>query len=126
MTVETRGEASRAGTDLHGSAAAHRAGGLARQLDPSAARRFAVSPSAAIKLMQRVHRQRRPGSLRRPSPATARPHEADLRRLVAATPDLMLVELQASLQHRCRLRAGLSTIHKALRRIGLRHKKVLR
>ena len=50
------------------------------------------------------------------------PHEADLRRLVAATPDLTLAELQ----RRCGgVRAGLSTIHNALRRIGLRHKKSL-
>jgi hypothetical protein len=33
------------------------------------------------------------------------------------------VELQAALERRLGLRAGLSTIHKALRRIGLRHKK---
>jgi transposase len=92
----------------------------------AAARRFAVSPSAAIKLMQRVRATgssatpARCGGHRRPLLA---PHEADLRRLVTATPDLTLVELQAALQQRCGLRPGLSTIHKALRRIGLRHKK---
>jgi hypothetical protein len=42
---------------------------------------------------------------------------------VVATPDLTLVELQAALQQRCGLRAGLSTLHHALRRIGLRHNK---
>jgi putative transposase len=51
------------------------------------------------------------------------PHESELRRLVAATPDLTLAELQTELQRRCGVRAGLSTIHNALRRIGLRHKK---
>jgi transposase len=51
------------------------------------------------------------------------PHEADLRRLVEAMPDLTLAELQRELQRRCGVRAGLSTIHNALRRIGLRHKK---
>jgi transposase len=51
------------------------------------------------------------------------PYEADLRRLVEATPDRTLVELQAELQRRCGVRAGLSTIHNALRRLGLRHKK---
>ena len=51
------------------------------------------------------------------------PHEADLRKLVAAMPDLTLAELQAELQRRCGVRAGLSTIHNALRRLGLRHKK---
>ena len=89
-----------------------------------AARRFAVSPSAAIKLMQRVrttgsaapsrfgHRRRR-----------LAPYETDLRRLVAATPDLTLAELQAELARRCGIVAGLSTIHNTLRRIGLRHKQ---
>ena len=90
-----------------------------------AARRFAVSPSAAIKLMQRVRATgsaapERYGGHRRPVRA---PHAAELRRLVEATPDLTLAELQAELQRRCGVRAGLSTIHNALRRIGLRHKK---
>jgi transposase len=52
-----------------------------------AARRFAVSPSAAIKLMQRVRATgtaapARYGGHRRP---VLEPHEADLRRLVADT-----------------------------------------
>ena len=90
-----------------------------------AARRFAVSPSAAIKLMQRVRATgsaapARSGGHRRPVLA---PHEADLRRLVEATPDRTLAEIQTELQRRCGVRAGLSTIHNALRRIGLRLKK---
>ena len=47
----------------------------------------------------------------------------DLRRLLEATPDLTLAELQTELQRHCGVRAGLSTTHNALRRIGLRHKK---
>lgn len=91
----------------------------------AAARRFAVSPSTAIKLMHRVRATGSPaparyGGHRRP---VLEPYEADLRRLVEATPDRTLVELQAELQRRCGVRAGLSTIHNALRRIGLRHKK---
>jgi transposase len=62
------------------------------------------------------------GGHRRPLLA---PHEADLKHLVAASPDLTLAELQAALQRRCGLRAGLSTIHNTLRRIGLRHEKNL-
>jgi transposase len=90
-----------------------------------AARRFAVSPSAAIKLMQRVRATGSPaparvGGHRRPLLA---PHEAELRRLVAATPDITLAELQAELERRLGLAAGLSTIHNTLRRLGLRHKK---
>ena len=89
------------------------------------ARRFAVSPSTAIKLMHRVRATGSPtparyGGHRRP---VLEPYEADLRRLVEATPDRTLVELQAELQRRCGVRAGLSTIHNALRRLGLRHKK---
>jgi transposase len=91
----------------------------------AAARRFAVSPSAAIKLMQRVRTTgsaapARYGGHRRPR---LEPHEADLRRLVEATSDSTLAELQADLQRRFGIVAALSTIHNALRRIGLRHKK---
>jgi transposase len=92
-----------------------------------AARRFAVSPSAAVKLMQRVRATgsaapARYGGHRRP---LLSPHEADLRRLVEAAPDLTLAELQVELRRRRGVIAGLSTIHNALRRIGLRHKKSL-
>jgi transposase len=91
----------------------------------AAARRCAVSPSAAIKLMQRVRATgsaapARYGGHRRP---LLEPYEADLTRLVAATPDLTLAEIQSELQRRSGVRAGLSTLHNALRRIGLRHKK---
>jgi transposase len=91
----------------------------------AAARRFAVSPSAAIKLIQRVRTTgsavpARYGGHRRPLLA---PYEADLKRLVEAKPDGTLAELQGELQRCCGVRAGLSTIHNALRRIGLRHKK---
>ena len=90
-----------------------------------AARRFAVSPSTAIKLMQRVRATgsaapARFGGHRRPLLA---PYEADLRRLIQASPDLTLAELRREIERRCGVLAGLSTIHYALRRIGLRHKK---
>jgi transposase len=90
-----------------------------------AARRFAVSPSAAIKLMQRVRATGSPaparyGGHRRPLLA---PYEAALERLVEATPDITLAELQAELERRFGIVAGLSTIHNTLRRIGLRHQK---
>ncbi|MCE3248999.1 MAG: hypothetical protein K0R41_2824 [Geminicoccaceae bacterium] len=60
------------------------------------ARRFAVSPSAAIKLMQRVHATgsaapARYGGHRRP---VLERYAADLCRLVEATPDMTLAELQ--------------------------------
>jgi len=90
-----------------------------------AARRFAVSPSAAIKLMQRVRTTgsvapARFGGHRRPLLA---PYEADIRRLLEATPDITLAELQAALARRLGLVAGLSTIHNALRRFRLPLKK---
>ena len=90
-----------------------------------AARRFAVSPSAAIKLMQRVRgtgsaAPDRYGGHRRP---LLEPHEADLKRLIETTPDITLAELRAELQRRIGITAGLSTLHNALRRLGLRHKK---
>ena len=91
----------------------------------AAARRFAVSPSAAIKLMQRMRSTgsaapARYGGYRR---RVLEPHESALCRLVAATPDITLAELQAVLQRRFGVAAGLSTIHNALHRLGLRHKK---
>jgi transposase len=75
--------------------------------------------------MQRVRATGSPaparfGGHRRPLLA---PHEAELRRLVAATPDITLAELKAEFERRFGLAAGLSTIHNALRRLGLRHKK---
>jgi transposase len=84
-----------------------------------------VSPSAAIKLMQRVRATgsaapERYGGYRRPVLA---PHAADLRRLVEATPDITLAEIQGELRRRLGVVTALSTIHYALRRIGLRHKK---
>jgi transposase len=91
----------------------------------AAARRFAVSPSAAIKLMQRVRATgsaapARFGGQRRPLLGR---YEAELRGLIAATPDVTLAELQAELKRRCGVVAGLTTLHNTLRRLGLRHKK---
>jgi transposase len=91
----------------------------------AAARRFAVSPSAAIKLMQRVRTTgsaapARSGGHRR---RRLEPHASDLKRLVAAMPDITLAELRAELKRRLGIVAALSTIHNALRRLGLRHKK---
>ena len=90
-----------------------------------AAARFAVSPSAAIKLMQRVHRTgssapARYGGYRRP---VLEAHEALLRSIIAAEPDITLVEIQGELRRRGIAVGAVSTIHHMLRRIGLRHKK---
>ncbi len=90
-----------------------------------AARRFAVAPSTAIKLMQRVEATgsaapARFGGYRR---SLLAPYERDLRGLVAASPDRTLAELQGALARRTGLTVGLSTLHNALHRLGLRHKK---
>jgi putative transposase len=90
-----------------------------------AARRFAVSPSAAIKLVQRVRVTGSPapdrfGGHRRP---ILEPHRAAIERLLAAEPSLTLAELRAKLHERCGLLAGISTMHAMLRRMGITHKK---
>jgi len=96
-------------------------GGTIRQ----AARRFEVSPSAAVKLMRRVRETGsaapgRIGGHRRP---VLEPHEALLRSLVDAKDDISLAEIQAELAHRGVVVRALSTIHHALRRLGLTRKK---
>ena len=92
-----------------------------------AARRFAVAPSTAIKLMQRVEATgsaapARYGGHRRP---LLEPYAAELRAMVLATPDITLAELQREVERRAGLTVGLSTLHNTLHRLGLRHKKVL-
>jgi len=90
-----------------------------------AARRFAVSASAAIKLMQRV---RQTGSLapaqiggfRRP---LLEKHADDLRALVLSQPGITLREIKAALAARGIIVKALSTIADMLHRLGLSHKK---
>jgi hypothetical protein len=78
----------------------------------------------AVELMQRVRDgQRRSGALRRAPGAVLEPREADLSRLVEATPGITLAELQTELQRRCGVETGFSTIHNTLHRIGLQHKE---
>jgi transposase len=90
-----------------------------------AARRFSVAPSTAIKLMQRVEATGsaapdRYGGHRRP---LLEPFGDLLKGLVLATPDVTLAELQREIKQRVGIRVGLSTLHNALHRLGLRHKK---
>ena len=91
----------------------------------AAARRFAVSPSAAIKLMRRVRATgstapAQIGGYRRPLLAG---HEMLLRQLTAAKPGITLAALQAALAERGIIVGSLTTIWTTLRRLGLRHKK---
>src|SRR4051794_18845809 len=90
-----------------------------------AARRFAVSASAAIKLMQRV---RQTGSLipaqiggyRRP---LLEKHADDLRAIVLSKAGITLKEMRDALHARGIVVKALSTIADMLHRLGLSHKK---
>ena len=91
----------------------------------AAAERFEVSPSAAIKLMQRV---RQTGST---APATIgghrrpilEPHADTLRAIVSSQAGITLREIKAALAARGIVVKALSTIADMLHRLGLSHKK---
>ena len=91
----------------------------------AAARRFAVSASAAIKLMRRVREtgSAAPAHVGGHRPLALAGHEDDLVKLVETAPDITLAELQAELQRRFGLSSALSTLHRTLHGLGLRHKK---
>ena len=91
----------------------------------AAARRFAVSEGAAIKLVRRVRETGsiapgRIGGHRKPLLAG---HEALLRELVVARGHITLAEIRAELAARGIEAGCLSTIWHTLRRLGLSHKK---
>ena len=91
----------------------------------AAARRFEVSPSAAVTLLRRVRRTgsiapAKMGGYRRP---LLDGHEALLRHLTAERPGITLAELQAALAERGIVVGSLTTIWATLRRLGLSHKK---
>ena len=91
----------------------------------AAARRFEVSPSAAVKLMRRVRETgstapAKIGGHRQPLLAG---HEALLRELTAAKPGITLAEIRDALVERGIEPGSLTTIWSTLRRLGLRHKK---
>jgi transposase len=90
-----------------------------------AAARFDVSPSSAIKLMQRLRRTgstapAKIGGYRRPLLAG---HEALLRELTSTKPGITLVEIKGALAERGIEAGHISTISTTLRRLGLSHKK---
>jgi putative transposase len=90
-----------------------------------AALRFDVSPSAAVKLVRRVRESGSPaparfGGHRRP---ILDEHEALMRALLEAKPDITLVEIQAELARRGVVVRAVSTILRWLRRAGLTRKK---
>ncbi len=89
-----------------------------------AATRFEVSPSAAIKLMQRLRTTgstapAKIGGYRRPM---LQGHEGLLRELTTARPGITLSEKSALAERG--IKAGhISTVWSTLRRLGLSHKK---
>ena len=90
-----------------------------------AAARFAVSPSSAIKLMQRVRATgstapAKIGGYRRP---LLDGYEALLRDLTSAKAGITLVEIKRALAERGIEAGHISTIWSTLRRLGLSHKK---
>ena len=90
-----------------------------------AAKRFAVSPSAAIKLMHRVRQTgstapAQIGGYRRP---LLEEHADDLRAIVAGKVGITLREIKAELAARGIDVRALSTIADMLHRLGLSHKK---
>ena len=90
-----------------------------------AAKRFAVSASAAIKLMQRVRQTgstepAKIGGYRRP---LLERHADGLRDIVAGKAGITLCEIQAALAARGIEVKALSTIADMLHRLGLSHKK---
>jgi transposase len=90
-----------------------------------AALRFAVSASAAIKLMQRVRQTgstapARIGGHRRP---ILEPHADTLRTIATSQPGITLREIKAALAARGIVVKALSTIADMLHRLGLSHKK---
>ena len=89
----------------------------------AAAAQFAVSVSCAIKLVQRF---RQTGSVA-PAPRGKKPfalaeHEALVRELVAARPDMTLDELTQELEDRG-IRVGRSSVNRFLKACGLTLKK---
>jgi transposase len=91
----------------------------------AAAERFAVSPSAAIKLMQRVRQTgstapAKIGGHRRP---ILEPHADTLRTIATSKPGITLKEMRGALHARGIAVKALSTIAAMLHRLGLSHKK---
>ena len=90
-----------------------------------AGRRFAVSASAAIKLMERVRQTGSPapakiGGHRRP---ILEPHADTLRALATSEPGITLKEMRDALHARGIVVKALSTIADMLHRLDLSHKK---
>lgn len=91
----------------------------------AAAERFEVSPSAAIKLMQRVRRTGSvaPAKIGGHRRAVLEAHAETVRSLAAGKPGITLKEIRAALAERGIVVKALSTVADMLHRLGLSHKK---
>src|SRR3954447_26658210 len=91
----------------------------------AAAERFAVSASAAIKLMQRVRQtgSPAPAQIGGHRPPILEPYADTLRALATSKPGITLKEMREALQARGIIVKALSTIADMLHRLGLSHKK---
>src|SRR3954454_6519109 len=90
-----------------------------------AGRRFAVSASAAIKLMQRVRRtgSTAPAKIGGPRRPILEPHADTPRTIATSQAGITLREIKAALAARGIVVTALSTIADMLHRLGLSHKK---
>ena len=96
-------------------------GGLSRR---AAAERFEVSESCAIKLVQRWERTGSvaPGAMGGTKPFALKEHEAFVREIVGAQPDITLDELKARLAAAA-ITVGRTSIDRFLKALGLTRKK---
>ena len=90
----------------------------------AAAKRFAVSPSCVIKLMQRLRRtgSAEPGRLGGWKDYSLAEHEAVVRALIEAQPDMILEELRSALAAEG-IHVGRSSVDRFLKARGLTLKK---
>ena len=106
--------------DLRGRIIAAVEGGVSRN---AAAKRFSVSVSCVVKLMQRFHRTGAVApAARGRRPYALAEHETMVRELVAAQPDQTLDELTWQLQDRG-IQVSRSAVNRFLKACGLTFKK---
>ncbi len=109
--------------DLRGRISDHVSSGHSRR---DAARRFGVSVSCAIKLVQRVAKTGSAAPARQGRPPGAgklAPHMAKLIRWVEVTPDISMSELAAKLEAETKTVAHPASLSRALLVAGFRYKK---
>lgn len=110
-------------SDLRDRISDHISAGHSRR---DAARRYGVSPSCAIKLVQHVARTGSATPARQGRPPGAgklAPHMAKLIRWVEAKPDITMPELAAKLEAEMKMVAHPTSLSRALLGAGFRYKK---